>query len=536
MFSLLAQVTETTTKTVVQPGFHFDAGSWIPSGEQLMRGTIVTGGILIAGSIVLALAHRYISRVKLTAAYTVAVVAMAIYFGIGVTKPDRFRDSLDTASFWIHRLFYAALLFAAVRVVDQLILVPLMTRGGKLPLQRFVHQIILIVAGVFIVLGYGSYAFNWDIDKFLAGSAVVSIVLGLALQETLGNFFSGLVMQASSPFSIGDWIVVAGVEGRVVDMNWRAVTIHTSDDNFVVIPNSTIAKEQITNFHAPTVATARNIFVGLEYELGPCDAIETLKVSALETPGVLKTPEPRIYLQDYANSAIVYRVKFWVDDPASHPWIEHQVRLNTWYRLKQKGFNIPFQIQTVEMVNLQKQLAADARAAANVRLRAIETLPLLAPLSPQQKRALADASKDAQLAPGQVLFNQGDTGDSFYVIHKGSVDVLIGETTETQKAIATLGPGDFFGEMSALTGQPRTATIRARESLTAVEIDKRALEEIFAVDPGIMEAISQVVVRRNVEREAARKGMAEPTAQEVVEQQKSLLGRMLGFFGRDRVS
>jgi small-conductance mechanosensitive channel/CRP-like cAMP-binding protein len=534
LFHLIAQVTETTTKTVVEPIYHFDAGAWIPNGQQFLRGTIVAGGILIAGLIILAVARKYISRVRLTAAYLVAMVALAVYFSIGVTKPDRFRDPLDTATFWVHRVFYAALLFVVIRIVDRIILVPLMTKGGKVPLPRFVHQIVIIVLGLFAVLGYGSHAFGWDIDKFLAGSAVVSIVLGLALQETLGNFFSGLVMQASSPFAIGNWIIVAGVQGRVVDMNWRAVTIHTSDDNFVVIPNSTIAKEQITNFHAPTVATARNVMVGLEYELGPCEAIETLKAAALETPGVLSKPEPRIYLQDYANSAIVYRVKFWIDDPSNHPWIEHQVRLNTWYRLKQKGFNIPFQIQTVEMVNLQKKLALDAKEAAAARLRAIESVPLLSPLSSEQKQELAVVSKDCQLAPGQVLFSQGDSGDSFYVIHKGDVDVLIGDTPETQKSIATLSPGDFFGEMSALTGQPRTATIRARDALIAVEINKQALNRIFELDPTIMERISQVVTKRNVEREAARKGLAQPSTQEVVEQQKSLLGRMLRFFGRER--
>src|SRR6185503_4525029 len=105
-----------------------------------------------------------------------------------------------------------------------------------------------IVLASFALLIFGSIAFGWDINAFLAGSAVVSIVLGLALQESLGNFFSGLVMQASPPFAIGDWIICGAHEGRVVDMTWRAVTIHTNEDNFILIPNATVAKAEIVNY------------------------------------------------------------------------------------------------------------------------------------------------------------------------------------------------------------------------------------------------------------------------------------------------
>lgn len=536
MILTLAQAAETVTTTVTSPVHRFDPGAWIPSGEQFMRGMIVSGGFLIAGGIVYFLARRYFARARITAAYLVAMASVAIYFGIGVMKPDRFRDPLDTGTFWLRRLFWGALLFVAIRLLDRLVIVPLMSRGGKVPIQRFVHQIVIIVVSLFAVLGYGSHAFGWDIDKFLAGSAVVSIVLGLALQETLGNFFSGLVMQASSPFAIGNWIVVAGVEGRVVDMNWRAVTIHTQDDNFVVIPNSTIAKEQITNFHAPTVSTACNVRIHLESELVPGEVMDTFMRAVQSAPGVLHDPTPEVRLEKFEGSTIQYGVKFWIDNPARHEDVEHDVRLALWYHMRRKGITIPYTSSTIEINSVARKGKLLEDSERGTRLQALEKMPLFAQLAVEHKQRLAEASRVVLLSAGETLFRQGDSGESFYVIHQGRVDVKIGDSPANQTTIATLGAGEFFGEMSALTGQPRTATIVACESLTLVELDKSALKSLFEADPSIMEQVSQIVSRRNAEREAAKQGLSQATPQEIVIHHKSLLGRMLRFFGRETIS
>lgn len=513
-----------------EPSLHFALDAWMPSGRQFLHALTAGGSLLAAGLIVFGLLRRSLARARLVTPFFVLLGTLAAYGGLRFLRPERFADPLDLGRLWVHRVVHMTLLYVGIAWVSRLVLVPVLTRGGRTALPRFVHQIALIVISLFAILGYGSWEFGWDIDKFLAGSAVVSIVLGLALQETLGNFFSGLVMQASSPFSLGDWIICAGVEGRVVDMTWRAVTLHTPDDNFVHIPNATIAKEQIVNYNTPTTATARVVRVGLEYELAPLEALEVLKAAALETPGVLATPEPYVYLEDYASSAIVYRVKFWINNPPMYPKIEHMVRLNIWYRLRQKGFNIPFQIQTVEMVNLDRKLQRIAREAAGERLRAIEATPLFASLSAAEKQTLAASSVDVLLAPGQVLMQQDAPGESFYLIRQGSVEVLIRQADGSQQSIATLGPGTYVGEMSALTGEPRTATVRAASSLACVEVRKQDLQAIIAANPAILESISLVIAKRNAERRAAMEhAPAKPAA--VAEQQRSLLGRMFRFFG-----
>jgi small-conductance mechanosensitive channel/CRP-like cAMP-binding protein len=441
-------------------------------------------------------------------------------------------DPQDPIARWIHRIFAAAMVFVLLRVVDRIVVVPLLTRGGRMAIPRLFHQIVNILLAIFAILIFGSNVFGWDISGFLAGSAVVSIVLGLALQETLGNFFSGLVMQASPPFAIGDWIVCGAYEGRVVDMTWRAVTIHTNDDNFILIPNGTVAKAEIVNYHAPTTATARYIQVGLDYDVPPCDALAVLTLATRETSGVMASPEPVVYLMDFTDAAVLYRVKFWINEPAKHNPIEHAVRVNVWYRLHGRGFGIPFPTYNIEHISLREKERKLAESARTHRMRALDAVPLFTPLTTDQKQDLADLAEDYVLAPGQTLFKQNDAGNDFYIICKGQVDVLVtAPGGAEERKVATLGPGDFFGEMSALTGQPRTATIRAATPLGLVRIEKEDLHALFERDPSIMEKVSEIVARRNVEREAVlQQAGAEESEAKVSTQQKTLLGRMMNFF------
>jgi CRP-like cAMP-binding protein len=300
------------------------------------------------------------------------------------------------------------------------------------------------------------------------------------------------------------------------------------------MPNGIIAKEQIVNFRFPTMATARTITVGLEYDLPPGEAFAVLKAAAVETHGVSHKPEPHVFLIDFADSAIVYEVKFWITEASAHLKIENHVRTNIWYRLKEKGFNIPFPMRTIEHVRMEKKQQLQSQAASQNRLEVLKDLWMFAPLTAEQKNELAAGASDVFLADGQTLFHQDDPGDSLYVIRKGEVDVLVRVGDGTPAKVATLKAGNFFGEMSALTGQPRSATIRAAGELSCVRIGKEDLQTVFAADPAIMEKISQIIAERNAHRHAKVKEADTAAANQptVQEEQKSLLGKMLRFFGR----
>src|SRR5262249_38262106 len=153
---------------------------------------------------------------------------------------------------------------------------------------------------------------------------------------------------ASVPFEPGDWIVIGegatAVEGQVVEMTWRAVTLLAGDNNNVLIPNSQVARSKITNYHTPTRETARGISIGLDYSLPPHEARRVLLLAAAETPGIAPMPAASVSIGSYDASAVTYKLVFWIDKPSDHGAIEAAVRWNVWYRLRQAELSVPFDI------------------------------------------------------------------------------------------------------------------------------------------------------------------------------------------------
>lgn len=487
--------------------------------------------ILLTGFLLARMFRTLLEKRQLVGPLRWATMAIAVYMALIALHPKLMIDAGDLVTLIVHKIFVGVMCVVAVRLLDRLAIVPLMTRGGKVAVSRFVHQIVIIVISLFMMMGYASWAFHIDVTSLLAGSAVISIVLGLALQETLGNFFSGMVMQASSPFQIGDWIEVGGVEGRVVDMTWRTVTLHTLQDNYVLIPNGVVAKEHIVNYHAPSRATARSIQVGLEYSVAPNDARRVLKAAATDSDGVLKEPEPVVVLADYADSAIVYKVVFWIDNPARHGAVENAVRVNAWYRLKQAGFNIPFPMRTVESVDLHQKLQAEREASRAARCAAIRKIPLFAQLRDEQVGKLAADAHELTLAAGQLIFRQHDAGDSLFVLVAGSATTCVTAADGREIEVGILEAGNHFGEFSALTGQPRPISVRARSDVAAIEITRDHLKELFASDPDLMQHMSAIVAQRQAERDQRLQslGATTPTDQPPLHPH-TVLNKMKGLF------
>jgi small-conductance mechanosensitive channel len=511
----------------------FTTPTWMPSLSEFRNALIVflaAQGILW---LLWAWFRERLQRKSITRLVLLGAQLVALYLALWFLHPQRMNHPLlDAPAWWIKRIFIVLLVIVGLQLLDRLALIPLLTRGGKLPLPRFIHQIILLVAYVFAVLGFCSWAFHLDINKFLAGSAIITVVLGLALQEPLGNFFSGMVMQTSSPFTIGDWVTCAGVEGQVVDMTWRAVTLLTLEDNYVLVPNSMMAREKIVNYHTPTVATARTIGIGLEYSSPPDQVREVLLEAMRETPGVLASPPPMVYLSAFGDSSIEYHLRFWINKPREHMNIESRVRILAWYRLRAAGMSMPFPIRTVQMVDPQKDREQARAAEVQRRVELLSRVPLLAPLPADDMTQLARNVAIRFLAAGDTLYRQDDPGRSLFVIQRGAVELRIVRNAGRGVHCEALHDGEYFGELSALMGTPRAGSVCALAETVCFEIGSEALERIFRNNPKVLENVSRVVADRHAQRVLLLRDMApsEGSANQPAELHQSLLQRMKSFF------
>src|SRR5687768_9312462 len=228
-------------------------------------------------------------------------------------------------------------------------------------------------------------------EQLLTTSAVGAVVVGFALQDTLGNLFSGLAIQIEKPFRVGHWIAIGEREGQVQEITWRATKLRTKAGQFLVVPNGIISKEAILNYSEPTIPTRLFIDVGTSYLTPPNDVKAAVIEALSDCPLVLSSPAPSVLLNDFGASALTLRGWFWMGDYAMELEASDQVRSNIWYAFRRKNIEIPWPIQ-IEYSREELPLRSDGDVmAAAARLGAID---LFSPLPSEMRLALSRAAPE----------------------------------------------------------------------------------------------------------------------------------------------
>jgi small-conductance mechanosensitive channel len=357
-------------------------------------------------------------------------------------------------------------------------------------------------------------------EEFLATSAVGAVVVGFALQDTLGNAFAGLAIQSEKPFNIGHWVTVGQHEGRIAEVTWRATKLRTKTGNFVIVPNSEVGKAAITNYSEPAAPMRLFIDVGVHYDAPPNRVKSVIKAAMTNCPLVLKAPAPDAMVHEFADSAITYRVRFWIEDFELDEEAADQVRASIYYAFKRHGLEIPYPIQ----VEYSRDAPADDPAARMpARERLLAGIDLFAALSASDRATIAPEMKVVDYADGEAIVREGDAGHSMFVLESGRVTVRL---EQSGRDVATLDVGDYFGEMTMLTGDLRTATVVASGDVTVLEIDAEVFRLLGDISP---QAVEQVGVAAAARRSELNEVRASARVAAVVEAPGNVLSRMRKF-------
>jgi small-conductance mechanosensitive channel/CRP-like cAMP-binding protein len=362
-------------------------------------------------------------------------------------------------------------------------------------LRSVVNVLILIIAILLIV----RFIFDKPLSGLLVASSITAGLLAFALQDFLSGIIAGIALNIEPPFQVGDWVMVGDKEGEVVDMNWRATTLHTLEYTYVVIPNSLISKDQIINFHKPTKLHALILRVGVEYSAPPTQVKEILINCALETRGVVSTPRPISRLINYGDFAITYDIKFWIEDHSLYQNIQSDVMTRIWYNLRRNNIRIPFPIRDVfihEVVEKTKALEEMNRRRIEDLLRRVS---IFEPLDDEAIRSLASSGRLWRFGRGESIVKQGEIGSSLFIVLEGTCEVNIRLASDGKVVtVGHLHAGDFFGEKSLLTGESRGASVVAETDLEVVEIEKTNILPILEDNPGMMEDLSKHLAERQL--------------------------------------
>jgi small-conductance mechanosensitive channel/CRP-like cAMP-binding protein len=377
--------------------------------------------------------------------------------------------------------------------------------------------IVYLIAFVFIFKWFYP---NAELTALFATSTIFGLILGLALQDTLGNLFAGISLQADKPFQIGDVITVSGKIGVVESVTWRGVRLRTFANQIVFVSNSSIAKEPIEVAPRDNL-NARLVFFNTLYTDSPAKTIHVVREAIREAENVSRQRRPIVRIRALASDGIDWEVKYWLEDYAKFNDTDALVRQLIWYAFRRANINFAFPTRTLYLERPKKE-APHHHSRMVERLAAVD---IFAPLSEGETERLARAARSHVFAPGESVIRAGEPGSSMFVLHKGRVRVQINDNGKP-RTVATLNEGDFFGEMALLTGEPRTANVVAAEETEVMEIGHDALKELFDDNPDLMESLCEIVT----ERRAGLVAQSED-ADAIKEESAGLLNNIRRFFG-----
>ena len=419
---------------------------------------------------------------------------------------------------------------AGALLVTRLVEVALFDVGYRLrrsgPAPELLRQLVSLLVFGFLLGFLCKVVLSVSLPALLTTSAIITAVLGLALQESLGNLFSGIGLTMERTVQVGDMVRTGENLGLVEQLSWRAIKVRTMEGNALLIPNSVASRDRLEVFRRGGAPMARVLRVGLEYDAPPSLARAALEEAARGVAGVVARPSPVAYLHGFDASSVTYEVRYWIDDYARYLEVDSRVRERVWYRLGREGMDFAYPVIRQHQYAFGPP-APDARPAA-VR-RGIETHALFSPLSDEDRSRLAAGARLRRFGEGEVVVREGDRTSSMFLIVSGRAAVTVhGARAADTRDVAVLEPGSAFGEISLLTGEPRTATVRAMTESLLIEIHKATLAPILEGKPSLVGPLERIIEER---RQHTADRRAEPGESPSVEDTQPLGDRIARFFG-----
>lgn len=346
---------------------------------------------------------------------------------------------------------------------------------------------------VFIVIGTGFVlALVWEIDLrgVVTTLGVGSIILGFALQDTLGSLVSGLVTMMRRPFAVGDKVVIADIEGEVQDMTWNSVVLRRPDKALAILPQSIVAKQTVINLTRATGAEQTEVHLDFAKKHAPNTVKRVLLATVLSTPDVRTEPKPTVRVFDHHDVNVRYSVRFWSPKGVSPLEVRDQFLSRLWYVARRYNFECELPSRRVIQTS-----SRDEPELLSYRSE-LASVPLFFKMGGDILEIIASGAMLHTYGAGEILIREGEMVSSLHVIVQGEGRATAGDAKGRQHEIFTLRSGDFCGEASLFSARPSPFTIAATVDITAVLLNKDILDSLVAKDTLLVKEIGRVISER----------------------------------------
>ncbi|RFB80931.1 cyclic nucleotide-binding domain-containing protein [Methylovirgula sp. 4M-Z18] len=454
---------------------------------------VQTGLLAVIGALVtrILLRNHPTRRLIGQSLFFVALTALLLAHGIVPYEPAPPEPNLQRVFIGLAKIIWwtnaAWFLISIVRVF---LIFERTPREGRL-LQDLVVGIIYVGA----ILSVMSYVFDAPIGTLMATSGVVAVILGLAMQSSLSDVFSGIALNLSRPYGVGDWLVLAnGIEGKVVETNWRATHLLNGVNDLVIVPNNDLAKARLTNMSSPDRTHGMTIAVRFRPTVQPAIAADVMRSVLLSSDIILTRPEPSVQITDLDAAAVRLELFFHVADISLIASARSEVLDLVYRHSKAAGLILaaPLEGSLALMDSKAEEAPAQHRTT---QLRLLDAIPIFASLTEDEKEALAATMTRRTFRKDEILVKQGDVLTSLMVLRTGVAAVTQSDhMRETE--LGRLAPGNFFGEVGLLTGAGELTTVRALTFVVVYEISQASLAGLMHDRPAIAEELGTILAKR----------------------------------------
>lgn len=445
---------------------------------------------------------------------------------------------IDSAGYDATAALVAALAFALLGFIGlaQVLLfwIALPRIGVRVP--RILVDVVTAIASLIALIAVGKRA-GFSVTGLITTSAVLTAVLGFAMQDTLGNLMGGLALQMDSSIRVGDWISLGAGQpsGQVTEIRWRYTAIETRSWETIIIPNSMLMKGQVMVFgrrQGQPQKVRRQIDFHVDFRTPPTEVLEVVRrcFSFDPVPNMATEPPPQVLFLNVRDSYALYCVRYWLNDISIDDPTDSEVRVRVYFALQRAGITMSIPAQTLFVTaDTDERRDRKQREEHERRLAAVGKVDLLEPLSNAERAKLADQLHHTPFAAGEAVCREGDDDQSLYMLVRGEAAVRIGRGGTTRE-VARLGAGQFFGEMSLMTGEPRSASVVAVTDLDCFRLDPETFRELVRARPAITDRVAEILAARREALNSAR-GQADESRKKRLETAKQdLLGRIRSFF------
>jgi len=416
----------------------------------------------------------------------------------------------------------ALIALAAVQVLAGVVFDFAVAKAG---VPRFAGEIVVVACYILILFNL-FYNLGVNVTGIFATSAVATAVVGLSLQDMLGNIASGIALEFENDLRVGDFIKCGDSSGWVQHVRLRHTTIETPDGDLVMLPNSFLTRSPVM-----VLSRSRRQFVPftMPYAHNPQELVDVVRLAlqASPIPDVAVDPLPFCIVLEMAPGHIRYAAVVWMLKPGQEALAISAVLNRIYFALERAG------TPATEITHLLEMKAAtDGASEGSNPVDILRRTPIFRLLDDPGLFELGARLHHLSFAPGEIIIRQGDEGDSMYFVTRGEVAINYAGIGRSEIQVAVIAPGEFFGEASLLTGEARNASAIAISRVDCYKLDKAGLQGIMTRRADLAEDMAVVMAHRLTELDITRERLdLEAARLREAQSQAQVLARIRRFFG-----